>query len=122
LGEELFTETEDDVNPEIKREEIGRFVLFLETGIAAEKVSANGTGYLGSGGGKDVYLFYAPDTTTTFGEDDLMALPEGGGMRVIYADRCAVDEEELAARGVEFRKIPRDLQDLITRFNKDARR
>src|SRR5215208_3150411 len=43
LGEELFTETGDDVNPEIKREELGRFVLFLETGIAAEKVSANGT-------------------------------------------------------------------------------
>jgi DNA modification methylase len=122
LDEELFTATGDDVNPQIKREELGRFVLFLETGIAAEKVSANGTGYVGSGDGKDVYLFYAPDTTTTFGDDDLVALPEGEGTRVVYADRCALDEEELAASGVEFRKIPRDLQDLITRFNKDGRR
>jgi DNA modification methylase len=122
LGEELFTETGDDVNPEIKRESLGRFVLFLETGVALEKVSANGTGYLGSGNGKDVYLFYAPDTATTFGEDDLMALPEGEGTRVVYADRCAVDAEELGLCEVEFRKIPRDLQDLITRFDKDGRR
>ena len=122
LGEELFTETGDDVNPEIKRESLGQFVLFLETGIAGEKVSANGTGYVGSGNGKDVYLFYSPETSTTFGEDDLMALPEGEGRRVVYADRCAVDEEELGLCQVEFRKIPRDLQDLITRFDKDGRR
>jgi adenine-specific DNA-methyltransferase len=122
LGEELFTESGDDVNPEVKREQLGRFVLFLETGIAAEKVGANGTGYLGSGSGKDVYLFYAPDTTTTFGEEHLRALPDGDATRVVYADRCAVDEEELAACGVAFRKIPRDLQDLVTRFNKDGGR
>ena len=122
LGEELFTESGDDINPEVKRETLGRFVLFLETGVAAEKVGANGTGYLGSGSGIDVYLFYAPDTTTTFGEELLRALPDGEATRVVYADRCAVDEEELAARGVAFRKIPRDLRDLITRFNKDGRR
>jgi adenine-specific DNA-methyltransferase len=122
LGEELFTESGDDVNPEIKREQLGQFVLFLETGIAAEKISANGAGYVGSGGGKDVYLFYAPDTTTTFGEERLRALPDGEAERVVYADRCAVDEEELAAHKVSFRKIPRDLQDLITRFNKDGAR
>ena len=122
LGEELFTESGDDINPEVKLETLGRFVLFLETGIAAEKVGVNGTGYVGSGSGKDVYLYYAPDTTTTFGEEHLRALPESETERVVYADRCAVDEEELAARGVAFRKIPRDLRDLVTRFNKDGRR
>ncbi len=121
LGEELFTESEDDINPEVKRDALARFALFLETGIAAETVSANGTGYVGSGGGKDVYLFYASDMTTTFGEEHLRALPDGNSTRVVYADRCAVDEEELEARGVAFRKIPRDLQDLISRFDKDGR-
>ncbi len=122
LGEELLNDSGDDVNPEVKREELGRFVLFLETGVAAEKVGANGTGYVGSGGGKDVYLFYAPDATTTFGEEHLAALPDGGTGRVVYADRCAVDEEELAARGVAFRKIPRDLRDLVARWGKDGAR
>jgi adenine-specific DNA-methyltransferase len=122
LGEELLTESGDDVNPEIKREQLARFILFLETGIAAERVSANGTGYVGTGNGKDVYLFYAPDTTTTFGEEHLRELPEGEAERVVYADRCAVDEEELAAHKVSFRKIPRDVRDLVTRFNRDGAR
>jgi adenine-specific DNA-methyltransferase len=122
LGEELLTESGDDVNPEIKRDELGRFVLFLESGIAAERVGENGTGYVGTGNGKDVYLYYAPDTTTTFGEEHLRALPEGEATRVVYADRCAVDEEELSVRGVVFRKIPRDVRDLVTRFNKDGSR
>jgi len=122
LGEELFTESGDDINPGVKREDLGRFVLFLETGVAAEKVGENGTGYVGSGSRKDVYLFYAPDATTTFGGEELRALPDGGAERVVYADRCAVDEEELAARGISFRKIPRDLQGLAARFGKDGGR
>ncbi len=124
LGEELFTESGDGINPKVKREALGRFALFLETGIAAEKVNENGTGYVGSGNGKDVYLFYASDVTTTFGEDELKALTDGGGVgvRVVYADRCAVDGEELAARGVVFRKIPRDMRDLVSRFEKGGGR
>jgi adenine-specific DNA-methyltransferase len=122
LGEELFTESGDEINPEVKREALGRFVLFLETGVAAESVAVNGMGYVGSGSGKDVYLFYAPDETMVFSEEHLKALPDGEEARVVYADRCAVDEEELEARGVAFRKIPRDLQDLIARFNKDGKR
>jgi len=123
LGEELFTESGDDINPEVKRDALGRFALFLETGIAAEKVAENGAGYVGSGGGKDVYLFYAPGTTTVFDEEHLRALPDGeSSARIVYADRCAVDEEELAQRGVIFRKIPRDMRDLISRFGKDGER
>jgi hypothetical protein len=115
--------TQQDVDEDIDTLRVQEYKqnrgLFL---VHAERVSANGTGYVGSGNGKDVYLFYAPETITTFGEDDLMALPEGDGRRVVYADRCAVDEEELGLCKVEFRKIPRDLQDLITRFDKDGRR
>lgn len=122
LGEELFTESGDEINPDVKREALGRFVLFLETGVAAESVALNGMGYVGSGSGKDVYLFYAPDQTTVFSEEHLRALPDGEDARVVYADRCAVDEEELEARGLSFRKLPRDLHDLIARFNKDGKR
>jgi adenine-specific DNA-methyltransferase len=122
LGEELFAESGDEINPEIKREDLGRFVLFLETAVAAETVGANGAGYVGSGAGKDVYLFYAPKTATVFGEEELRTLPDGDGTRVVYADRCAVDEEELERHGVVFRKVPRDLQGLIARFNKDGAR
>jgi adenine-specific DNA-methyltransferase len=100
LGEELLTETGDDVNSRVKREALGSFVLFLETGIAAEQVSPNGTGYVGSGEGKDVYLFYAADATTTLDEERLKALPDGVAQLVVYADRCIVDDEVLASSGV----------------------
>ncbi len=50
-------------------------MLFLETGIAAEKIGDNGTG--------EVYLFYAPDTTMTFGEEHLRALPDREYTRVV---------------------------------------
>jgi len=117
LGEELFTKYGDEVNPEVGRELLSRFVLFLETGVAAPSVSVNGTGYVGRGGGKDVYVFYEPGTTTALGHRDLATLPPSEGERVVYADRCTVDPEALQASGVTFRKIPRDLQDLIARYN-----
>ncbi len=120
LGEELFTEYGDEINPGVDREVLSRLVLFMETGVAVPSVILNGTGYVGSGVGKDVYVFYEPDTTTVFGRTDLKTLPSGVGDRVVYADRCAVDVEDLRADGVIFRKVPRDLRDLVSRFKKEA--
>lgn len=119
LGEELVNEAGDDINPEIKREELARFVLFLETGRAVEGIAEDGSGYVGTANGRDVYLLYVPDQTTTFGEDEFSELPTAG-RKVVYADRCTVDEEELAANGITFRKLPRDLLEKISRWGKEA--
>lgn len=120
LGEELVNESGDDINPEIKREELARFVLFLETGRAAESIADNGSGYIGTANGREVYLFYVPDQTATFSEDELAALPRADSEKVVYADRCTVDEEELAACSISFRKLPRDLLDRVSRWGKEA--
>ncbi|WP_047866597.1 site-specific DNA-methyltransferase [Rubrobacter aplysinae] len=120
LGEELVNESGDDINPEIKREELARFVLFLETGRAAESIAEDGSGYIGAANGAEMYLFYVPDQTATFGEDELAALPCGGTQKMVYADRCTVDDDDLAARSISFRKLPRDLLERISRWSKEA--
>lgn len=125
LAGELFSALGERINSEVDKEALGRFAFFLETGLAldneaASAFGANGTAFVGDGRDRDLYLFYEPDGTTVFGEKELAALPdsENGGPTIVYADRCAVDDEELEARNIVFRKIPRDLKTLMARYGK----
>ena len=130
LAGELFTALGERINPEVDKEALGRFAFFLETGLAlddgaAGTFGANGTAFVGGGRNRDLYLFYEPDGTTVFGRKELAALPAGnanGNPTIVYADRCTVDDEELMVRGVSFRKIPRDLKELMSRYGKGRAR
>ena len=134
LGGELFSPLGDRIDPEVDKEALGRFAFFLETGLAlddgaAGTFGANGAAFVGGGRDRDLYLFYEPGGTTVFGRKELAALPNGaaknGHPTIVYADRCAVDDEDLEARGIVFRKIPRDLRDLrefMARFGKGRAR
>lgn len=133
LGGELFSPLGDTIDPEVDKEALGRFAFFLETGLAlddgaAGTFGANGTAFVGGGRDRDLYLFYEPGGTTVFGRKELAALTKtgettkNGRPTIVYADRCAVDDEDLEARGIVFRKIPRDLRELMARFGKGRAR
>ena len=131
LAGELFTSLGERVNPEVDKEALGRFAFFLETGRAlddgaAGTFGANGAAFAGGGRDRNLYLFYEPGGTTVFGEDELRSLFDGASGNdkptVVYADRCIVDDEELEARGVAFKKIPRDLKELMARYGKGRAR
>ena len=127
LADELFSVLGERINPEVDKEALGRFAFFLETGLAlddgaAGTFGANGAAFVGGGRDRDLYLFYKPEGTTVFGYEELAALSgkatEDGRPTIVYADRCVVDDEELEARGISFRKIPRDLKELMSRYGK----
>ncbi len=133
LGGELFSPLGDRIDPEVDKEALGRFAFFLETGLAlddgaAGTFGANGAAFVGGGRDRDLYLFYEPGGTTVFGRRELAALAKSGGAAkngrptIVYADRCAVDDEDLEVRGIVFRKIPRDLRELMARFGKGRAR
>lgn len=133
LAGELFSPLGDAIDPEVDKEALGRFAFFLETGLAlddgaAGTFGANGAAFVGGGRDRDLYLFYEPGGTTVFGRKELAALTKtgettkNGRPTIVYADRCAVDDEDLEARGIVFRKIPRDLRELMARFGKGRAR
>ena len=129
LGGELFSPLGDAIDPEVDKEALGRFAFFLETGLAlddgeAATFGANGAAFVGGGRDRDLYLFYEPGGTTVFGRKELAAVSssKNGHPTIVYADRCAVDDEDLEAGGVVFRKIPRDLRELMARFGKGRAR
>ncbi len=132
LAGELFTTLGERVNPEVDKEALGRFAFFLETGLALDDGSAgafgtNGAAFVGGGRDRTLYLFYEPGATTAFGYEELEALPyeaaeDGSKPTIVYADRCVVDDEDLEARRVVFRKVPRDLKELMARYGKGRAR
>jgi adenine-specific DNA-methyltransferase len=133
LGGELFSPLGDRIDPQVDKEALGRFAFFLETGVTlddrdAASFGANGTAFVGGGRDRDLYLFYEPGGSTVFRRKQLDAIMgrEGAGRNgrptIVYADRCAVDDEDLEASGAVFRKIPRDLRELMARFGKGKAR
>ena len=129
LGGELFSPLGERIDPEVDKEALGRFAFFLETGLALDNdaagtFGANGAAFVGGGRDRDLYLFYEPGGTTVFGRKELAAVSsrKNGRPTVVYADRCVVDDEDLQAEGIAFRKIPRDLRELMARFGKGRAR
>ena len=127
LAGELFGALGERINSEVDKEALGRFAFFLETGLAldngaAGSFGANGTAFVGGGRDRDLYMFYEPGGTTVFGYDELEALSGGsardGRPTIVYADRCVVDDEDLSAQSISFRKIPRDLKELMSHYGK----
>lgn len=61
----------------------------------------NATGY---------YFYYERDRLTTLGVDTLHIVTERAEQYVIYADVCTLSKEDMAAKNIVFKKIPRDIK------------
>lgn len=106
LGKPLFDAT-GMINAECTYEELAAYVYFTETQMNIDKKKISEP-FIGSHADKNYYLIY-----TKRGKNDLtratLAKMKIQGNAVVYADRCLVDEQELATSGIVFKQIPYEI-------------
>ncbi len=109
LGEPLLDE-DGLLNETVGLDKIRAYVWFTETRAPFQPPLADAhPDFLGHHAGCDYYFHYKPGQATALTLDYLNTLTQEAQRYVIYADTCALGEDEMLRHGLTFRKIPRDI-------------
>lgn len=108
LGPAVFS-ADGKLNPDVEDEALREYLWYAETKTALPKAKKNHPHCLGSCRGISYYFFYKKGEETTLDYAFLKTITEKDDQYVIYADACSLDGEYLKSRGIQFKKIPRDI-------------
>ncbi len=108
LGEPYFLNGE--VNPAASLAALREYVWFAETRTPFERPrNPDNPWFLGVQNGLAYYLHYLPDRSTCLDRAFLSTICVPAEGYVIFASRCALDEEFMRRYNITFKKIPRDV-------------
>lgn len=107
LGEPIMIG--DYINENQPVEKIKEYIWYSEThvpycGDVADEY------YLGNHNGAGYYFYYEKERITTLSYDTLDIVKKRAEQYIIYADQCLIDKEDLLAKNIIFKKIPRDIR------------
>ncbi len=97
------------VNPDAKYEDMAAYIYFTETQNYLD-ISTIKNPLVGSQGSTHYFLFFKDKGNNILDEKTLKKTDGYKGTKVIYADKCLLDEEFLAKHGVVFKQIPYELK------------
>lgn len=85
------------------------YIYFTETqtNIDAKKIDGN---FIGELGGTEYYLLYKGKYKNDLNKSALKIISDTEKKKVIYADRCLLDEDELARYNITFKQIPYEVK------------
>ncbi len=111
LGEPLFLKN-SMLNEKVPVEKIREYVYHMETQQAVSAAVGGEPYLLGTKNGTAYYFYYEKQKVTSLDHDFLRSLTTQATSRVIYADCCLLNDEELKRYSITFKKIPRDIPKL----------
>jgi hypothetical protein len=97
------------INQDAKYEDLAGYIYFTETGNYLD-LSSLKEPLIGSLGTNNYFLFYKGKGVNVLDEKSLEKTNKYQGNKVIYADKCLLDEEYLAKHNVIFKQIPYELK------------
>lgn len=104
LGDSLFN-ADGTINEKVTFEALARYVYFTETHTNLEKKTIKGN-YLGKAGDTHYFLFFDGIGKNVLDNKALKEVKSKDGKKVVYADKCLIDEEALEEHQVIFKQIP----------------
>ncbi|MBU1102728.1 site-specific DNA-methyltransferase [Patescibacteria group bacterium] len=104
LGEPLF-DKDGTINKSVSFEDMARYVYFTETRTNLEKKNIKGN-YLGEFNGNHYFLLFDGIGKNILDRNFLRELKGKDGRKIIYADKCLLDEEALEKNQIIFKQIP----------------
>jgi adenine-specific DNA-methyltransferase len=111
LGEPLLHE-DHTLNENVSTDKIRQYIYFTETKTPMGADDSTEPYLLGKHIETAYYFYYKKQQLTTLNHEFLATVQTKAENYVIYADICALSEEELERFHISFKKIPRDISRL----------
>ena len=112
LGERLMLEN-GTLNPDMDIQSIRGYIWHTETKKPLPDIGqADNKYFLAADGDVAYYFCYEKDRATTLDRPFLRTIKIKAESYVIYADQCAISDQELQKHNISFKKIPRDIINL----------
>lgn len=108
LDKPLF-DAEGQIDEDCSFEQLAQYIFFTETQTNLEKKQVSGN-FIGSFSGSEYYLIFKEKGVNVLDRAFLKKLKRDSNKKVIYADKCLVDEEDLAKRNIVFKQIPYEVK------------
>ena len=108
LGERLLL-PDGNLNESIGTDKIRDYIWYTETKKPAVSQQNGSPYFLGENNHTAYYFYYELDQMCVLDYAFLSTIPEKAENYLIYADRCALSENDLLRFGIAFKKIPRDI-------------
>lgn len=97
------------VNPDAHYEDMAAYIFFTETKNYLDLSLINNP-YIGSLGSTHYFLFFKDRDRNILDEDTFRRTDGYKGTKVIYADKCLLDDDLLESKGIIFKQIPYQLK------------
>ncbi|MEK6862475.1 MAG: site-specific DNA-methyltransferase [Nanoarchaeota archaeon] len=108
LDKPLFNE-EGKIDEECTFEQLAQYVYFTETQTNLDKKQIKNS-LIGSLNETDYYLIFKEKGSNVLNKFFLKSIKKDDNKRVIYADKCLLDEESLEKHKIQFKQIPYEVR------------
>ncbi len=108
LDKPLFNE-EGKIDEECTFEQLAQYVYFTETQMNLDKTHINGN-FISNFNEIDYYLIFKERGKNVLNKSFLKTIRKNDAKRVIYADKCLLDEETLDKYNIQFKQIPYEVR------------
>ncbi len=90
-------------------DQFATYIYFTETQTNIDRAKVKGN-YIGERGNTEYYLIYKEPHANDLDASFLKKIEKGGAKKVVYADRCTLDEGVLAEYNLVFKQIPYEVK------------
>lgn len=97
------------INPDAQYEDLAAYIYFTETRNYLD-ISKISNPLIGSQGSTHYYLLFEGKGKNVLDEKTIKKTEGAKGSRVIYADKCLLDDDNLEKHGITFKQIPYELK------------
>ncbi len=104
LGEPLFDEN-GMINEKVSYSDMARYIFFTETHTNLENRNIKGN-YIGKYGDYHYFLLFDGIKNNILNRKFLKEIKKKDGKKVVYADKCLIDEDVLEKNQIIFKQIP----------------
>lgn len=104
LGDPLF-ESSGAINQKVSFKDLASYVYFMEThtNINLNKIKDN---FIGEYNGQEFYLLFKDKDKNILNESSVKKIWKSKLPKIVYADKCLIDQAKLDKLGIIFKQIP----------------
>ncbi len=108
LGKTLFDES-GQIENTCDFDQFAKYIYFTETktNIDSGQINRN---FIGESGGTEYYLIYKEKYQNILNKSFLSKINKNKNKKIVYADRCLVDNDLLKEMNIEFKQIPYEVK------------